>query len=459
MIVPAANAAQEFTACKNHFSPQQQIDLGDKSKQQVQKQTPVLPDSSAATQYIQRLGEKLAASAPGYKWPYNFHIADVAEINAFALPGGSIFVNLGTIQAATTEAQLAGVMAHEISHVVLQHSVCNAEKQQRVGIFSGIGQLAAGVMLGGAVGEAAGEAIGYSTNLGFLKMSRGAERQADLEGAIIAYDTGYDPAGMAQFFQTIESKYGEGGAQFMSDHPNPGNRTEYVDKEIAEFAPKPDLITTTPEFERIKKEVAGLRTYTAKDVASGVWRSQTAQQTVNTGINQSAGPKTGSVKPNLTTSGPWKPFSGEGFSLEIPTNWKTYKNEKSTMIGPQGGIARAADGAAGNVVYGLMADRYQPESGVEGMEALKALLAEVVADNPGLVPGKQKDIMVGTLKGHSTECDNPSANEGKGEHEWVVAFQQTDGTLFYLAFVAPTADFDTLRPSFERILQSLNIQP
>src|SRR5581483_10820371 len=115
---PMLHASAEFTPCKNNFTPQQQIELGDKAKEQVYKAMPVLPDSSPVTQYIQRLGRKLVAAAPGQKWPYNFHVTDVAEINAFALPGGSVFVNLGTIQAAQSEAQLAGVMAHEISHVV-----------------------------------------------------------------------------------------------------------------------------------------------------------------------------------------------------------------------------------------------------------------------------------------------------------------------------------------------------
>src|SRR5579871_3527351 len=157
IAAPHLHASAEFTPCKNHFTPQQQIELGDKAKSQVYKQMPVLPDSSQVTQYVQQLGDKLIANAPGYKWPYNFHVVNVADINAFALPGGSIFVNLGTVQAAATEAQLAGVMAHEISHVVLQHSVCNAEKQQKVGVLAGLGQIAAGVVLGGAAGEIAGQ--------------------------------------------------------------------------------------------------------------------------------------------------------------------------------------------------------------------------------------------------------------------------------------------------------------
>jgi len=128
---PGALRAQTSTnlqPCSNNVSPQQQIEIGKKAAAQVYQQMPVLPDSNEVTRYVQGLGQKLVAQAPGYRWPYNFHVVNVADINAFALPGGSIFVNLGTIQAADDEAQLAAVMAHEISHVVLQHSICNMEK-------------------------------------------------------------------------------------------------------------------------------------------------------------------------------------------------------------------------------------------------------------------------------------------------------------------------------------------
>src|SRR6266704_3493440 len=111
------------------FSQEEEIQLGKQNASDVMKQMPVLPDSDPVSQYVQRLGAKLAARAPGYQWPYNFHVVNVKDINAFALPGGPIFVNLGTIQAADNEAQLAGVMSHEISHVVQRHGTRAASKQ------------------------------------------------------------------------------------------------------------------------------------------------------------------------------------------------------------------------------------------------------------------------------------------------------------------------------------------
>ena len=286
-LIPQSSFARvEIMPCKNNYSPEQQIQLGQKAAQQVYTQMPVLPDSSPITQYIQQLGRKLSAQTSGYKWPYNFHVVNVADINAFALPGGSVFVNLGTIQAAANESQLAGVMAHEISHVVLQHSVCNAVRQQKVGLVAGIGEIAAGVLLGGEGGKLAQEGIGASAGLGFLKMSRGAEREADLLGVGTLYDAGYDPHGMPQFFETLEAKYGQGGAQFMSDHPNPGNRSEYIEKEISTFVARPNAITTTAAFTGIHGQAAAMRAFTAKEISSGSWRTQSPNTISGNGVSQ-----------------------------------------------------------------------------------------------------------------------------------------------------------------------------
>lgn len=444
-------ARVEITPCKNNVPPEQQIELGKKAAQQVYAEMPILPDSSPVTKYVERLGQKLAAHAPGYKWPYNFHVADVAEINAFALPGGTVFVNLGTIQAAANEAQLAGVMAHEISHVVLQHSVCNAVKQQKVGLIAGIGQIAAGVLLGGAVGQIAQQGIGMTAGLGFLKMSRGAEKEADLLGVGILYDAGYDPRGMSQFFETLEGKYGEGSAQFLSDHPNPGNRSEYVDQEIASFPPRQKYITQTPAFTKTKRLVSGMRAYTAREVSSGVWKKQNPNQTVGSGINQPAGP----TNVDLNTSGNWSTFRGSGFSIAVPANWQGYGNRVSAMIAPPGGIARSADGGAGTVVYGVLTDLYQPDGRPAMDAAFDALIDGIVRDNPGLSPGSTKPFTVDGIQGRSAECNNPSANKGRGERDWIIAFPVNSGALRYFVFVAPSPEFNKLRPVYTRMAQSI----
>lgn len=213
-------AAFEPVTCKNSYTQAQEIAEGNKVALLVYRQMPVLPASDPVTRYVQNLGARLvqfAPQAPGVaeQWPFNFHVVASAEINAFALPGGSIFVNLGTVQAAETEAQLAGVMAHEISHVVMRHSTCNMARAQRRGLLYGLGAIGSAVLLGdGAVGGLAQAGIGMGQNLDMLHMSRGDESQADLLGVDILYDAGYDPRGLPQFFETIQAKYGAGGAQF-----------------------------------------------------------------------------------------------------------------------------------------------------------------------------------------------------------------------------------------------------
>src|ERR1700760_1878810 len=186
--------------CNNPFTPQQEVTEGAKVAAQVYKQMPVLPESDPVSVYVAKLGAHLTEHAPGLKWPYSFHVVASSDVNAFALPGGAIFINLGTIQAAENEAQLAGVLAHETSHVVLRHATCNMKKQQTTNIMAGLGQLATGILLGnGAAGQAAQAVIGGGAGLYGLRMSRDDEKQADLLGTDILYNSGYDPRGRPQF--------------------------------------------------------------------------------------------------------------------------------------------------------------------------------------------------------------------------------------------------------------------
>jgi predicted Zn-dependent protease len=462
LTVQPALARVQLEPCKNNISPEKQIELGDRAAQQVYREMPVLPDSSPVTQYVQALGLKLAAQAPGYRWPYNFHVVNVADINAFALPGGSIFVNLGTIQAAETEAQLAGVMAHEISHVVLQHSVCNIEKEQRVGTMAGIGQIAGGVLLGGAAGELAGKGIGMTAQLGFLKMSRGAERQADLEGVGILYDAGYDPRAMLQFFEIVEAKYGEGGKQFLSDHPNPGNRTEYVDREIATFEPRTNNIANTSEFREIHEQAAKMHAYTEQEVASGVWRRSTPNQRGGAGAsesNQDTSARGASANVRVNTAPPqnWTTFQGNGFSMAVPSDWQARRNQNAALLAPPDGMSEGAGGRRQTLVCGVVTDVYKPENPTGLRETFNSLIEELARTNPGLEPGPVNRITVGDMPVDTMEGTNQSANNGRGEHDWIVGVPMGRG-IRYLVFVAPEPDFTAMRPTFERILNSISLQ-
>src|ERR1700756_1902686 len=191
------------------MTKEQQEKLGLQAMGEVYKQMPVLPDSSPETQYIQRLGRKLAGVIPPDKsWPYQFHVIPAADINAFALPGGPIFVNLGTITAADNESELAGVLAHEMSHVYMQHSAKQAPKATVAQIIAG---LAGAVLPQSGLGSLGRMGIQIGAGTLLMKYSRKDEAQADAVGAIIMYRAGYNPKAMADFFQKLEQKYGSGG--------------------------------------------------------------------------------------------------------------------------------------------------------------------------------------------------------------------------------------------------------
>ena len=307
LYTAAARASFEPVSCKNSFSQEQEISEGHKVALQVYQQMPVMAEGDPMTRYIQQLGARLVQRAPlvqgvQQQWPFTFHVVASPDINAFALPGGDIFVNLGTIQNAQTEAQLAGVMAHEISHVVMRHSTCNLVKQQHRSILYGLGEIGSAILLGnGTAGQIAQAGLGMGQNLQFLSMSREDEQQADLLGVNILNQGGYDPRGLPQFFEIIQSKTGPGGAQFLSDHPNPGNRTEYVNREIATLQRAQNPIVSTQEFVRVHGISESRQALSAEQVKQGGWRNSGQY---SSGPGQNGYPQQGQNYPQQTQNSP-----------------------------------------------------------------------------------------------------------------------------------------------------------
>jgi beta-barrel assembly-enhancing protease len=461
----------EPVSCKNGFTEQQEIAGGSKLAAEVYQQMPVLPDSAPVSQYVRQLGTRLASYAPGYKWPYSFHVVASADINAFALPGGSIFVNLGTIQAAETEAQLAGVMAHEISHVVMRHSTCNLTKQQTYGTFASLGQLGASILLGnGKLGSAVAQGIGIGAGLGFLKMSRDYEKQADLLGAGILYDAGYDPRGLPQFFETIQANSGSGGAQFLSDHPNPGNRTEYVNAEIATLPPRTGAKVTSPEFARVHALAMKEKTYTAKEVQAGLWRQSGHYAATSGGPAQVISAPAdvqgaGGVRLSRSSLGigdPMVVYQGRRFSISYPASWQKAEAKEGTVafVPPNGA------GEAG-IAYGVLIETVRLQNGVTDEASLaratSALVQQLSQQNVGLQQaGQITSLNLGgqaanavELRGRSPVVEGGSA---LAERDWLVTIARPDGDLTSMVFVSPEHDFAILKPLYSTMAQSFRTQ-
>src|SRR5919205_3189956 len=226
---------------KNKYSVAQDVQLGQEAAQQVAQQMPLLRDN-AVDSYVESVGRRLAAAIPPeYQHPefrYSFDVVDARDINAFALPGGPMFVNRGMIEAARNEGEMAGVMAHEISHVALRHATAQATETQKFQIGSVLGQIA-GAVIGGGVGQVVGAASQIGFGAGALKYSRKYETQADILGAQIMARAGYDPRDLANMFRTIAQQGGSGGPEWLSSHPNPGNRYQYIMQEAAMLRVEP----------------------------------------------------------------------------------------------------------------------------------------------------------------------------------------------------------------------------
>ena len=220
---------------RNRFSPQQDVELGRQAAADVWRQLPMVNDGPTRS-FVERIGERLVAEIPDDlrqpSFRYTFDVVNLKEINAFALPGGPMFLHRGMLEAARTDAEVAGVMAHELSHVILRHGTAQASKAQNFQLGAIAGQV-----LGSIVGGRTGTAIAQGSQIGlgtyFLKYSREYEREADLLGAQIMARAGYEPREMANMFQTIARRSGSGGPEWLSDHPNPGNRYDAINREAA----------------------------------------------------------------------------------------------------------------------------------------------------------------------------------------------------------------------------------
>ena len=236
LTVSAPAAAQtRIDPDANRFSPAQDVELGRRAAAELRQELPLVHDRQLQNR-VARIGERLVAAIPARlrqpQFRYTFQVVDRRDINAFALPGGPIFVNRGMLDAARNDGEVAGVIAHEISHVALRHATSQATKGQKFQFGALAGQI-----LGSLIGGRTGAAISQGSQIGigtyFLKYSREYEREADLLGAQIMARAGFDPRDMANMFQTIARRSGNGGPEWLSDHPNPANRYEAINREAA----------------------------------------------------------------------------------------------------------------------------------------------------------------------------------------------------------------------------------
>lgn len=222
-----------ITPAPNKYKPSDDVAIGRKAAAEVEAQLPVLRDDNA-TSAVATVGQRLVRYIPSNmrhsEFRYSFKLVNVSDINAFALPGGPMYLNRGMIEAAASEGEMAGVMAHELSHVALRHSTAQATKATKYEVGGLVGAIV-GSIIGGKTGAVVSQGTQIGLGTAFMRFSREDEKQADLLGSHIMAAAGYDPYEMANMFRTIEKEAGASGPEWLSDHPNPGNRSEYITAE------------------------------------------------------------------------------------------------------------------------------------------------------------------------------------------------------------------------------------
>jgi beta-barrel assembly-enhancing protease len=414
----------------NLFSKEQDVQLGREAAAQVERQMPVVRDAQLQG-YVESIGRKLVNTGLAGDYPYTFKVINDKSINAFALPGGPTFVHTGLIAASDNEAQLAGVMGHEIAHVALRHGTNQASKANLIQLPA----MLAGAVVGNGsmLGQLAQLGIGLGANSVLLKYSRNAESDADILGARMMAKAGYNPVEAARFFEKLEAQGGRGGPQFLQSHPNPGNRMKAIQEEI-QYLPRANYTTgNTGEFQSIKSRVGGL------PAAPTNTRSQ------------SGAVGSGDPRP----SGGMREYRSSAFSVSHPENWEAFGDNNGAMvtIAPRSGLIQDSRGGVG-IAYGVMVSFAAPHGQGNLRQDTSDLISQLGQSNPALqTGGSQKNVRIGGASGLVTTLYNQSPMGGR-EINMLVTAQRPEG-LFYMIFIGPEKDFRQLQPVYEQMLQSV----
>jgi hypothetical protein len=422
----------------NKFKLEDDVKLGREAAGEAEKDLQLVNDPQLRS-YVERVGQRLtAAIPPEFQHPefqYSFKVVNAKEINAFALPGGPMYVNTGMITAAKTEGEMAGVMAHEISHVALRHGTAQATKASKYNMLSNILGMG-GAVLGGAAGTAA-QLGAQGVGVYMLKYSREYETEADLLGSRIMAGAGYDPRDLAHMFQTIEGQGGGSGGWFSS-HPSAKDR-----------------------YSRINQEAQLLKVNTAAGLDNRDFVA--AQQRLTGKSNGQSFANNASGQPNLPSvpsgnveapSARFQTHTKGAFSVSIPDNWKEIEGQNGLWFAPNGGYGSANDQAVFThaVNFGLAKSQSR-----DAQQATDEFVQRLTQGGTLRARGGYQPVEVAGRPGQLISFDNTNEATGKPELVHIITTQLRNGELFYMIAVSPTDEFRNYQNTFATILKSIKI--
>lgn len=446
VVLPFSAIAQTAIKMpKNKYKVQDDVKIGNDASRQVEQQFPILNDQQAEA-YVTRVGDRLVASIPPqFRQPdfdYRFKVVNARDINAFALPGGPMYVNRGMIEAAKNEGEMAGVMAHEISHVALRHATAQQTKLNNpLNQILGIGAILGGAILGGGTGAQLGQMIVAGS---FLRYSREYETQADILGAQIMANAGYDPRDLAGMFQTIQKESGGSRApEWLSSHPDPGNRYKLINDEASRLNVSSNPIKVTRDFSRTQERLRAMPRAKSmaeieKEIKSGEGTNPTA------GGRYSASVPYPSATTRVYQSGSW-------IRMNVPSNWREFAGQSEVTFAPEG-----AYGDQG-ITHGAMVGIYKGRGGsfdqtteeyVKGLLESNAYLRQQSGFSRTTVAGRQ---------GYTTALSGRSSVTNKTENVTIYTAPMRSGDILYIAAVVPADESFRYNSAFRSLIASVRL--
>lgn len=458
LLMPVLVSAQptRISPPKNNYKPSDDVQLGQQAVAEVRKQMPILNEDSEIDNYVERVGRKLVAAIPREfqhsEFRYVFDVVNAKDINAFALPGGPMYLNRGMIQAAKTEGEMAGVMAHEISHVALRHGTAQATKQQ-----SGKVQIGAlgGAILGAIIGGNVGGAISQGTQVGLgaylLKFSREYETQADILGAQIMSRAGYDPRDLANMFRTIERQGGSSrGPEWLSSHPNPGNRYERINEEAQRLRnTKVGANYSNEEFQRAQNSLGRMsQAPTMEEVARNQQGGRPNQQY----------PNDSRVEQRVEApSNRFRTWSGSNlFRISVPENWENFGDQNSVTFAPRGAYGNYQGQSVfthGSIVGVINSQSRNLQN------ASDQYINGLLQSNSYLRPQNQyRRSRINQNNALTRVLSGRSPVTGRNEVVMVYTTLLDNGLLFYVVNVAPQDDYNNFERAFQAMIRSIEFR-
>lgn len=452
----------------NLFSVEQDVQIGRESAAQVEEQLPIL-NHRPTEQYLSDVGQRLAAVVSGPDFPYQFKALDVSDINAFALPGGFMYINRGLIEASENEAELAGVMAHEMAHVALRHGTNQASKAYLT--QAGLGVL--GILLGGgggSVNDMINSVGGFGLNAVFLKFSRAAEEQADIVGAQMLARAGYSPLAMSDFFETLQQQSDREPSkleQFFSSHPAPANRSLRIQQEARLLGP----VRQAPPVGGFEKVRSDLRRMPPAFSMQQLAREESGKGSPGR-TGQSEGRSIERPSSRLRTFEQSEGF----FRIRYPENWRAVEGGDGTSVTivPRGGVIDLGNGQE-SIIYGVIVNHYDPFkdsrqapyrndvgpfSGYTALErASNDIVNRIVQANSYLepVPRSDRKRVIDGEGALSVILSGRSPVTQREEQVTVLTRSLADDHVIYALLIAPANEYEEMSRLFDRMISSLSV--